>query len=263
MDVEAEAGRLTREFRQHDPYAKVVSTEKWRRRQYSNANALKVSLIRQPVPTGYIRIRDFYSNYLCHHFRQQIVLFKRHGVRQLILDVRGNPGGQRLVAVCIAGLLIGPGPIVGIKPIPPLIPRLDHWIDGVSDIEGETWWAKSFSKQETDLPLVLIQNQQSASAAEILAAALRDYNRAWITGTRSYGKGRAQEWLPMRDRPDLMMAHTISQFFSPQGQSPEGVGVNTTPLSEEMKACVAQSTRDTYRDSGLNHALAVLDCARR
>lgn len=261
--VEDEATRLTNQFRQHDPYARVLQTERWRRAQYSSQQAIKASLIRGPVLTGFIRLTNFNGNQLCRLFRDQLAAFKRHGVQRLIIDIRNNPGGQRLVAVCIAGLFLGQQRIVGVKPLPPLIPHIENWVDGIWDADTDTWWYKSFVPQEWNMPVVVLQNRGTASAAEILSAALRDYNRAWILGTRSYGKGRGQEWNPMRGRPDLMIGHTISQFFSPQGHSPEGVGVDPTVLSPAMRECVTGRTGSRYKDPVMNEALAVLDCAQK
>ena len=263
---EQEAFELTRQLRQHDPYANVISTQTWQNAQMSSTGSMKIAVIQGPVPTGYIGLKNFFSNNLCQQFRHALIQFKANNIQRMIVDIRGNPGGQRMNAVCIAGLLVGERPILGVKGVPQLIPNIETFIEGVFNYNSEMWWFKSFTPQETTMPMVLIQDRQSQSAAEILSGALRDYRRAWITGTRSYGKGRTQEWAPLRDRPDLMMAHTIQQFFSPLGLSPEGVGVKPTVLPKPLKACIAGRANNSYpqvRDKQVQHALSVLDCVSR
>lgn len=260
--LEDEARQLTQRLRAQDPYAKVMVTRNWQSAQSEGHGAIRHSLIGQGESlTGYIWLRDFNNTGLCTAFRRQLLKFHGEGVRRLILDVRGNPGGQRTNAVCIAGALIGPGRILGLKGLPSQIQKLDDWIDGLFDYGDETFWFQNFTPAETNIPAVLIQDKDTASAAEILSGALKDYGRATIIGTRSFGKGRSQECVPLRNRAELTICHTIQQIYLPKGGSPEGVGVAPTALSSRMQKCVAQARAPRSKDVQMEYALSVLDCA--
>jgi hypothetical protein len=262
LDDEAQA--LTRDLRRHDRYARVLATEQWRKRLVESADSLSVAIMPIDPLTGYIRIRDFYASSVCNTFNTKLAEFKKRGVKRMILDLRGNPGGQRLVAVCVAGLLIGPRPIFSVRSLTPSIPELEKWTDEDYNPQGTKLEFRAQSPQQTSMPIVLIQDRQTASAAEILSAALRDYRRAWIIGTRTFGKGRSQEWNPMRDRPDLMISFTINELFSPLGLSFEGKGVAPTALPHSVRLCtmvVMPPARNA--DPQLIYALKLLNCVSK
>ena len=262
--LEDEAKRLTSVLRTHDKYARVITTEQWQRSQEDQGVLTsEITKGNGPKSTGYIKLKNFYPTGLCRDFRNELLLFKAAKVDRLIVDLRDNPGGQRMIAICIAGLLIGPKPIVGLKDVPSQIPALNKWVeDSGFPMKQDMQWRWSVTNQETDMPMALLINGSSASASEIVAGALRDYQRAWIVGRRSFGKGMAQEYVPMKDRPELIVGYTIQQFFSPLGISPEGAGVYPTILSEKVSSCVSQKNHwPGAADINRAYAEAVLDCA--
>lgn len=134
---------------------------------------------------GYIHLPSFYVNFQDKTARRsstdmhnEIEKVKAEGISGIIVDLRGNTGGSLMDCVDIAGLFIDQGPVVQVKAKvgPPQV---------LSDrARGADW----------DGPLVVLVNNYSASASEIFAAALQDYERAVILGTTTYGKGTVQRF---------------------------------------------------------------------
>jgi len=130
---------------------------------------------------------------------------QKEGMRGLVLDLRGNPGGHLTTAVEIADLFLPKGTkIVTIKGRHPL------------DEEDEPTWDATGDGQFQALPLAVLVNGDSASASEIVAACLQDADRAVIVGERSYGKGSVQNVIPIRGgRAQLKL--TTNSYWRPSG----------------------------------------------
>lgn len=139
-----------------------------------------------------------------------VALWKLHreGMKSLVIDLRGNPGGLLVSAVEVADRFIDRGIIV-----------TTH---GRSPQEDFTYSAHEQSKWK--VPLVLIIDQDSASAAEIFAGAIRDYRRGTIVGVRSFGKGSVQGIFPL-DESTAGVRLTTAKFYSPNGKPYSRVGV--------------------------------------
>jgi carboxyl-terminal processing protease len=132
----------------------------------------------------------------------------RMGMRGLVIDLRGNPGGLLAAAVEAADLFLARGVIVTTRG------RNAEEDYAYTAREPGTW----------DVPLVVLVDQDSASAAEIFAGAIRDHNRGTIVGTRSYGKGSIQGIFPLGvSRAGLRL--TTAKFYSPSGYPYTGIGV--------------------------------------
>ena len=128
---------------------------------------------------GYIRIDSFSSN-ADEDFREQLGVHLAAGVSGLIVDVRADPGGFVDSAVAIASEFVGSGPIL--------------WEENAAG-ERRSFDARAGGlATETELGLVLLIDDGSASASEILAGALRDDDRATLVGEATFGKGSVQEW---------------------------------------------------------------------
>lgn len=123
------------------------------------------------------------------------------GVRGLILDLRENTGGLLRVAIDVADRFLDTGLIVATRG-----PRSD----------AKEWFAQRDDTYPA-LPLVILVNGQTASAAEIVAGALRDHRRALIIGERTYGKGCVQELIPLEDR-DSAIKLTTGYYYLPSGR---------------------------------------------
>jgi carboxyl-terminal processing protease len=132
----------------------------------------------------------------------------RQGMRSLIMDLRGNPGGLLVTSVEVADLFIERGVIVSTH--------------GRSVQEDFTYSAREEGTWR--VPLVVIIDQDSASAAEIFAGAVRDHHRGTIVGVRSFGKGSVQGIFPL-ESCDSGVRLTTAKFYSPTGRPYSRVGV--------------------------------------
>jgi len=131
------------------------------------------------------------------------------GLAGIILDLRGNPGGDVQEAVAIADLFIGEGVLVRTRGRGGQILREETAHAGGSDEKTR---------------LVVLQDRRSASASELLASTLQDHRRASIVGERSYGKGTVQDVIGMPDGSVLTL--TIARYFSPKDRVIDGNGVD-------------------------------------
>jgi carboxyl-terminal processing protease len=141
------------------------------------------------------------------------------GVKGVVLDLRGNPGGLLDQAVAMADIFMTEGPIVSTKG---RHPSASQYFEARSGDGGE------------DLPVVVLVDGKSASAAEIVAAALQDAGRAVVIGTNSYGKGTVQTVLRLPN--DGEMTLTWSRFLTPSGYALHGLGVLPTICTADDKA---------------------------
>lgn len=155
---------------------------------YSDSDVIKSAILEGEQKVGYISLPDFYTNWTdstnfgcANDIAKSIIKMKRKGVEGLILDLRNNGGGSIVEAIELVGLFINYGPVV------------------ISEYQNEDNFAyKDFNRGAvyTD-PLLVLVNEKSASASEIVAGALQDYNRATIVGQRTFGKATGQIILPL------------------------------------------------------------------
>jgi carboxyl-terminal processing protease len=146
---------------------------------------------------GYIRLTTF-NEYAARDMQKAIKKQEQANVAGYILDLRFNPGGLLYSSIDIARMWINQGTIVS---------TVDR--QGVSDRESAT------NKALTDKPLVVLVNDGSASASEILSGALKDHERATLLGTKTFGKGLVQSVRPLGDGSGL--AVTIAKYLTPNG----------------------------------------------
>lgn len=150
---------------------------------------------------GYIRITSFIQN-TTEELKHALAALKEQGVRALILDLRDNPGGLLSAAVEVSDLFVADGKIVSTK--------------------GRNTREKIFEAEKEGtyegFPMVVLVNQHSASAAEIVAACLQDHDRAVVVGQRSYGKGSVQNILPL-ENGDSVLKLTVATYWRPSGKN--------------------------------------------
>ena len=166
---------------------------------------------------GYIRLTTF-NEYAARDMQKAIESQEKEGVVGYVMDLRSNPGGLLYSSINIARMWLDEGKIVS------TVNR-----KGVSDEES----AKN--KALTDKPLVVLVDQGSASASEILSGALKDNKRATILGTQTFGKGLVQSVRPLGDGSGL--AVTIAKYLTPNGIdiNKEGIPPDVVlELSEEQ-----------------------------
>ena len=129
------------------------------------------------LPKFYISFEDYNERNAASDIKQEIVRLKEQGVEGLVMDLRNNGGGSLQTVVDIAGLFIEDGPVVQVK-------TTGEAKEVLSDRDKSIVW---------DGPLVILVNELSASASEILAAAMQDYKRGIVIGSKqTYGKGTVQ-----------------------------------------------------------------------
>ena len=134
------------------------------------------------LPSFYIDFNDYGQRNAASDIKKEILKLKSENVSGIIMDLRGNGGGSLKTAVDITGFFIDKGPVVQVKSI-------GGRKEVLKDLDPSIIW---------DGPLVILVNEFSASASEILAAALQDYNRAIIIGSKqTYGKGTVQNVLSL------------------------------------------------------------------
>ncbi len=157
---------------------------------------------------GYLKISNFQNNTTEDVKKELITLGKNEPVKGLILDLRNNPGGLLNQAVSLTDLFLDSGVIVTTR-------------GRISDQD------RSYSARKetfrTDYPLVVLVNEGSASASEIVAGALQDHNRAIIVGSQTFGKGSVQTIIPLKDGTGLRM--TTARYFTPIGRSIQVTGI--------------------------------------
>lgn len=155
---------------------------------------------------GYIQITEF-DEVTTDQFTEALAVIKGSGAKGLILDLRSNPGGSLPVVVDIARSILPKGLIVYTED--KYGKREEYTCDG---------------KNELDIPMVVLINGNSASASEILAGAIKDYDKGTLIGTTTFGKGIVQRVLPLTDGTALKL--TISSYYTPKGNNIHGIGID-------------------------------------
>ena len=187
---------------------------------------------------GLINLPKFYIDFSEQNFRnsatdmaKEVKRMNEENVEGLLIDLRNNGGGSLETAIAIAGLFIEEGPIVQVK-YKESKPRIRN------DKDIAIRW---------DKPLVILVNELSASASEIFAAAMQDYNRAVVIGSKqTFGKGTVQNVLPLNnyvkyDKDLGALKMTIQKFYRVNGGSTQLKGVASD---------IAMPTRYSYLDIG-------------
>lgn len=171
------------------------------------------------LPKFYFDMEDYSQRNAASDVKKEIIMLKEEGMDGLVLDLRNNGGGSLKTVVDIAGLFIKEGPIVQVK----------------SKLEGQEVLKDNDPSILWDGPLVILVNELSASASEILAAAMQDYKRAVIIGSKqTYGKGTVQNvldlnrWVRNNDLGDLgALKITTQKFYRVNGGSTQLEGVKS------------------------------------
>ena len=179
-----------------------------------------------PHGIGYLRISQF-QNRTGPDLIKAISNFQSQGeFNGLILDLRNNPGGVLSAAIEVTNAFINEGLIVSTK-------GRDEFLDSKYEATNETVLA--------DQPIVVLINGGSASAAEIVAGALQDHERAVLIGTPSFGKGSVQTILALENKYALKL--TTALYYTPNGRSIQATGIQPTIQVSEGEALIETDTR--------------------
>lgn len=190
---------------------------------------------------GYISFTTF-NEKASTEVKKAFLDLKEQGMKKLIIDVRGNPGGLLNEAVSIANFFIPKDKIV---------------VTTKAKIEK---WSETFKTQQDpmdlEIPIVILVNNRSASASEILAGSLQDYDRAVIIGERSFGKGLVQRYLPLSYGTQMKI--TISKYYTPSGRCIQELDYTNTDkkgnvpkFSESTQTFKTEKGRTVYGGGGI------------
>jgi carboxyl-terminal processing protease len=161
---------------------------------------------------AYIRLENFMYEKACNELAQIIADSEKRQVDGYVLDLRNNPGGNVVIAACLAGLFIGANKIVA-------------YFEERTPFGNNLRPLLSTANITTAKPLSVLINAYSASASELIAGSFRDHNRAIVVGQKSFGKGSHQGCSVLRNQPTLTMCSTRGLFFAPSGESNQTIGV--------------------------------------
>ncbi len=197
--------------------------------------SVKSEVLKDNPKIGYIRISSF-DQKVYDEFKKHYEKLLDEGIEGFVLDLRGNPGGSLMECVEVSDYILGKQRIVSTK--------------GRSG--GENVFDSDSSKVE--LPFVVLIDGGSASASEILSAAIKDGKAAKLVGTKTFGKGVVQTVIPLSDGSGFKF--TTSEYFTPSGKNIHEKGIEPdveVELSEDFKI------EDRSTDNQLNKALEILE----
>ena len=188
---------------------------------------------------GYLRLKSLNEN-SDNQFLKSIKKFEKNAnIKGYVVDLRNNPGGLLTQAINITDFFLDDGEIVSTK--------------GRKVSETRKFFAKKGDVIKGK-PIVVLINNGSASASEILAGALKDHKRAIILGENSYGKGSVQSIIPLRNGGGMRL--TISKYYLPSGKSISEVGVTPDIFVEEKGDDFKMNSE---KDNQLNYAIKLFN----
>ena len=184
---------------------------------------------------AYIAIGEF-DVVTIDQFKEALDQAKADQMKGLVLDLRSNPGGSLGACVQIARMILPKGTIVYTE-----------------DKNGDQDIYESDGTQELDVPMVVLVNGNSASAAEILAGAIKDYDKGVLLGTTTYGKGIVQRIFTLTDGSAVKL--TISHYYTPLGNDIHKVGI----VPDEELKFDGEAYREDGTDNQLDRAIEILN----
>lgn len=173
---------------------------------------------------GYIQLVEFNDTSVTQ-FAAALAALESEKAEGLILDLRGNPGGNLDAVVDIADMLLGDGLILYTE-----------------DKYGNGEEYRSDAEEELELPMVVLVDMNSASAAEVLSGALKDHDKATLVGTTTFGKGIVQTIRTMRDGSSVKL--TVSAYYTPSGANIHEIGIEPDVVVEFDGAAYTENGYD-------------------
>ena len=207
-------------------------------RKIIEVKSVKAKLIGKKKNIAYVRLKSFNENSDDQLINNIKIFENKNDPLGYVIDVRNNPGGLLAQAIRITDFFLDDGEIVSTK--------------GRKRSETRKFFAKS-GDGISGKPIIILINNGSASASEILAGALKDHKRAILIGETSYGKGSVQSIIPLKNGGGMRL--TISKYYLPSGKSISEVGVDPDIFVEEVES---NFKIDTETDNQLDYAIKLL-----
>lgn len=187
---------------------------------------------------GYIQITEFQSQ-TDEQFEEMVNQLQSQGMKGLIVDVRANPGGLLSSVTNLCDYILPEGMVVYVE-------------DAYGNKEEYT-----SDKNCVDIPMVVLIDENSASASEIFAGALKDYEYATLVGKTTYGKGIVQNIIPLTDGDAIKI--TTAKYFTPNGNYIHGVGISPDVEVEYEYTGPEDQTYEKQYDSQFIKAVEVME----
>ena len=203
------------------------------KREIIEVKSVEAKIIEKKI--GYLRLKAFNENSSKQLIKKISDFEKDNKPLGYILDLRNNPGGLLTQAIQVTDFFLDEGEILSTR--------------GRKMTENRRFFAKKGDKVKGK-PLIVLINNGSASASEIVAGALKDHKRAIILGSPTYGKGSVQSIIPLNNGGGIRI--TISKYYLPSGKSISEVGVKPDIFVDDE---ADDFKIDTKTDSQLNYAL--------
>ncbi|MEO5657292.1 MAG: S41 family peptidase [Nitrospiria bacterium] len=185
---------------------------------------------------GYLRLTQFQEQ-SGKDLTKALESLRTQKIQSLILDLRNNPGGLLTAAVEVSELFLPKG-------------------KAVVSIRGRQGKAEEYTadgaKPLLDLPMIVLVNEGSASASEIVAGAMQDWGRAVVVGTTTFGKGSVQTIIPLSDGSALRL--TTAKYFTPKGRSIQNTGIDPT-ITVRAAPVKGETRRPIMRERDLERHL--------
>jgi carboxyl-terminal processing protease len=196
-------------------------------------DTIKIESVKSKVidNLGYVRLTQF-QEATGRDLSRAIKQFKDQKVQGAILDLRNNPGGLLTAAVDVSEQFLPSGKLVVYTKSRE--GKKDEWVSKARD-------------QMEDLPIIVLVNEGSASASEIVAGALQDWGRAVIVGTTSFGKGSVQTILPLGDGSGLRL--TTAKYYTPKGRSIQSTGITPDIVVKLVPPAPAKEAKPGEKDT--------------
>ena len=208
-------------------------------RKIIEVQSVSSEIISKEKNIAYVRLKSFNEN-SDNQFLKSIKKFEKNSeIKGYVIDLRNNPGGLLTQAINITDFFLDDGEIVSTK--------------GRKISETRKFFARR-GDEINGKPLIILINNGSASASEILAGALKDHKRAIILGENSFGKGSVQSIIPLRNGGGMRL--TISKYYLPSGKSISEVGVTPDIVVEEIGD---DFKINSDKDNQLNYAIKLFN----
>jgi carboxyl-terminal processing protease len=223
----------------------VEQTTQFTRRRVNVLSVTRTMILDEPNGIGYIRMEGF-QNSTTEELDNALRSLERQGMRALIWDLRGNPGGLLETAAAVLDRFLAEGVLVSTR--------------GRAPEQNQVFRAHTYNTRR--YPLALIIDENSASASEIVAGAIRDHHRGTIIGRSSYGKWSVQSIIHLPGQTGLKL--TTAKFFSPDDHNYAGLGMEPdvlvpSPQDVQVSFYRGRTVDDIRSDMDVARALEVLE----